>query len=52
MIEVLSESTQACDHGLKFAAYRELDSLQEYVLVDPDTRRVEVFDGVDEEPVT
>ena len=29
--------------GLKFAAYRALDSLQEYVLVDPDTRRVEVY---------
>ena len=26
-----------------FAAYRALDSLQEYVLVDPDTRRVEVY---------
>jgi Uma2 family endonuclease len=41
--EVLSESTQADDRGLKFAAYRQLPSLQEYLLVDPDTRRVEVF---------
>ena len=43
VIEVLSDSTQAYDRGLKFAAYRALDSLQEYVLVDPDTRRVEVY---------
>ncbi|HSW03340.1 Uma2 family endonuclease [Aquabacterium sp.] len=43
VIEVLSDSTQSFDRGLKFAAYRELASLQEYVLVDPDTRRVEVY---------
>ncbi len=43
MVEVLSDSTQACDHGLKFAAYRRLEDLQEYLLIDPDTRRVEVF---------
>lgn len=43
VIEVLSDSTQACDRGLKFAAYRQISSLHEYVLVDPDTRRVEVF---------
>ena len=41
--EVLSESTQAYDRGLKFAAYRQLASLKEYLLIDPDTRRVEVF---------
>jgi Uma2 family endonuclease len=43
IVEVLSDSTQAHDRGLKFAAYRQLPSLLEYVLVDPDTRRVEVF---------
>ncbi len=43
IIEVLSDSTQAYDRGLKFAAYRQIASLLEYVLVDPDTRRVEVF---------
>lgn len=43
VIEVLSDSTQAYDRGLKFAAYRQISSLQEYVLVDPDTRRLEVF---------
>jgi Uma2 family endonuclease len=43
IVEVLSESTQAFDRGLKFAAYRRLESLREYVLIDPDTRSVEVF---------
>lgn len=41
--EVLSASTQAFDRGLKFAAYRQLDSLREYLLIDPDTRAVEIF---------
>lgn len=43
VIEVLSESTQAFDRGLKFALYRQLASLEEYALVDPVSRRVEVF---------
>jgi Uma2 family endonuclease len=43
IVEVLSESTQAYDRGLKFATYRQLASLQEYLLVDPDSRSVEVF---------
>ena len=43
IIEVLSDSTAAYDRGAKFAAYRLLDSLQEYVLVDPDRRSVEIF---------
>ncbi|MDD2885414.1 MAG: Uma2 family endonuclease [Dechloromonas sp.] len=43
VIEVLSESTAAFDRGDKFAAYRKLASLQEYVLVDLAAKRVEVF---------
>lgn len=43
IIEVLSPSTQGYDRSKKFAIYRELDSLREYALVDPDTRRVEVY---------
>jgi Uma2 family endonuclease len=43
IIEVLSPSTHAYDRGLKFALYRRLPSLKEYLLVDPDTRRVEAF---------
>ncbi len=41
--EVLSPSTAAFDRGGKFAHYRLLDRLQEYVLIDTDTPRVEVF---------
>jgi Uma2 family endonuclease len=41
--EVLSESTAAFDRGGKFAAYRKLDSLQDYVLIDLAARRIEVF---------
>lgn len=43
VIEVLSPSTQSFDRGLKFSAYRRLSSLREYILVDPETRRVEGF---------
>jgi Uma2 family endonuclease len=43
VIEVLSPSTQGYDRSQKFALYRRLESLQEYILVDPDTRRVEAF---------
>jgi Uma2 family endonuclease len=43
IIEVLSPSTQAYDRSQKFALYRRLPSLKEYVLIDPDTRRAEVF---------
>ncbi len=43
IVEVLSDSTQSYDRGLKFAAYRRLSSLREYVLVDPMSRQVEVF---------
>ena len=43
VVEVLSPSTQAYDRSLKFALYRRIPSLQEYILVDPDTRRVEAF---------
>lgn len=43
VIEVLSPSTAAYDRGLKFAHYRELDSLEEYVLIDPERVSVEVF---------
>lgn len=43
VVEVLSPSTQAYDRSLKFALYRRLPSLKEYVLIDPETRRAEVF---------
>ncbi|WAR44477.1 Uma2 family endonuclease [Methylomonas rapida] len=43
IVEVLSDTTAAYDRGGKFAAYRSLESLQEYVIVDIDARRVECF---------
>lgn len=43
VIEVLSPATQAYDRSQKFALYRRLASLREYILVDPDTRRIEAF---------
>jgi Uma2 family endonuclease len=43
VVEVLSPSTQAYDRSQKFALYRRIPALQEYILVDPDTRRVEGF---------
>jgi len=43
VVEVLSDSTAAFDRGAKFAAYRQLASLQEYLLVDIDRRHLEVF---------
>jgi Uma2 family endonuclease len=41
--EVLSANTASYDRGTKFADYRQLGSLEEYVLIDPDARTVEVF---------
>ncbi|WP_367850270.1 Uma2 family endonuclease [Rhodoferax sp. WC2427] len=38
IVEVLSPSTAGFDRGLKFTHYRSLASLQEYVLIDLDTR--------------
>jgi len=43
IIEVLSDSTVAFDRGDKFAAYRKLESLKEYVIVDIAPRRVECY---------
>jgi Uma2 family endonuclease len=43
VVEVLSPATQGYDRSTKFAFYRRLKSLREYALIDPDTRRVEVF---------
>jgi Uma2 family endonuclease len=43
IVEVLSESTAAFDRGTKFVAYRSLESLKEYIIVDIDSKRVECF---------
>ena len=43
LVEVLSPSTAAYDRGVKFSSYRQLPSLQEYVLIDTDTRATDVY---------
>ena len=43
LVEVLSRDTEADDRGAKFAHYRHLASLHEYVLVAQDAPRIEVF---------
>jgi Uma2 family endonuclease len=41
IVEVLSTSTEAYDRGEKFAHYRRLESLQEFLLVAQDKVRIE-----------
>ncbi len=48
IVEVLSPSTEAFDRGKKFTRYRQLNSLQEYVLIQSDEIGVECFRRNDE----
>lgn len=43
VIEVLSPGTEAYDRGTKFAQYRRLTTLKEYVLISADQISVEIF---------
>jgi Uma2 family endonuclease len=43
IIEVLSESTKDYDRGSKFAAYRNITTLREYILIDQDEIHIEAF---------
>jgi Uma2 family endonuclease len=43
IVEVLSPGTAGFDRGEKFKAYRRLSSLQEYVLIDSETRSVDCY---------
>ncbi len=43
IVEVLSPSTEVYDRGEKFVHYRQLQSLQEYILVSQDKVRVEHY---------
>ena len=43
IVEVLSPSTEACDRGKKFAHYRRIPSLVEFVLVAQDRPLIERF---------
>ncbi|MFN0315055.1 MAG: Uma2 family endonuclease [Burkholderiales bacterium] len=43
IIEVLSPSTEKKDRGTKWSEYQKLVMLEEYVLIDPDKRRIEIY---------
>ncbi len=43
LVEVLSPSTAAYDRGLKFSHYRSLPTLEEFVLIDLDSRITDVY---------
>lgn len=43
IVEVLSDGSESYDRGEKFARYRTLPSLEEYVLVSQNTPRGETF---------
>lgn len=43
IIEILSPSTESYDRGEKFRWYRQISSLQEYILVDAQKRSVECY---------
>ncbi len=43
IVEVLSAGTESFDRGKKFANYRRIDSLKEYVLIDADRMAVECY---------
>jgi len=43
LIEVLSDSTEKYDRGAKFALYRNIPSVQEYILVSTNEMKLESF---------
>ncbi len=43
IIEVLSKSTAAYDRGDKFYLYRQIESLQEYILIEQEKAEIEVY---------
>ncbi|HEY9853894.1 MAG TPA: Uma2 family endonuclease [Leptolyngbyaceae cyanobacterium] len=43
VVEVLSDNTEAFDRGDKFADYQQIETLQEYVLINQKRQRVECF---------
>lgn len=49
IVEVLSPSTERKERGKKFAGYRQLNSLKEYVLIDQDEVLVERYTQNNEE---
>lgn len=43
IIEILSPSTEAIDRGEKLRNYRTFESLQAYILVNQEVKRIEIF---------
>jgi len=43
IVEVLSPSTEAYDRGRKFEHYQSIDSLREYLLIDPNASSVTLY---------
>ncbi len=43
LVEILSPSTREYDRSSKFAHYRSIPSLQDYLLIDPEAVAVEHF---------
>jgi Uma2 family endonuclease len=43
LVEIISESTEALDRGVKFAEYRAIGALREFVLIDSRAVHVEVY---------
>ena len=43
IVEVLSQSTKGYDRGDKFKLYRDIPSLKEYILIDPERISIEAF---------
>jgi len=43
IVEVLSPTTEAFDRGHKFAHYRSINTLQEYLLINQDTPKIECY---------
>jgi Uma2 family endonuclease len=48
IIEILSKSTRNYDRGNKFALYREIATLKEYILIDSESVSVEQFSKSDD----
>lgn len=43
ILEILSESTESFDRGAKFAHYRQIPSLREYVLISQNEKKMEKY---------
>jgi len=48
IVEVLSKSSSNYDRGAKFHKYRQLKSLQEYVLIEQDEAAVELYQRIND----